>query len=325
MTTDRALRFGLLVMAFSGAAWAEIFQANIVTEDGSPLPTSPQIIPSLDFALENECQIINIFGSGGVNYVVNYRNRIYDPATADICSVTIRLKGFQPLQTTLRNHGTVVLKHIGSLHEGSTVTPTSLNAPEPARKAFGKGVNAMDDGKLDAAQKNFEKAVEIYPQYAMAWSDLGEVFRRQAKLEDARAAMEKAVAADPKYIKAYVQLAMLDLDEKRMEEAAAIAGRAVAMNPPEFPQLYFYNAVANFNLKRLDVAESSARRTTELDTAHEIPRAELLLGAILVAKGDRPGAMDHMRKYLDIVPNAQDASQVQRAIDQLLQPSDNAK
>jgi tetratricopeptide (TPR) repeat protein len=322
MTTDRALRFGLLVIAFSGAAWAEIFQAKIATEDGSPLPTSPQVIPSLNIALQNECQIINIFGSGSVEYVVNYRNRSYDPATADMCSVTIRLKGFQPVQATLRNHGTIVLKHIGGLHEGSTVTATSLNAPEPAKKAFGKGVNAMDDGKLDAAQKNFEKAVEIYPQYAMAWSDLGEVLLRETKPGDARAAMEKAVAADPKYIKAYVQLAMLDLNEKKVEDAAAIAGQAVAMNPLEFPQLYFYNAVANFNLKHLDVAEFSARRATELDTAHEIPRAELLLGTILGAKGDRSGALDHLRKYLEIVPKALDAAQVQRAIDQLQPPGD---
>jgi tetratricopeptide (TPR) repeat protein len=320
MTTR--LRVGLLAIAFSGAAWAQMFQATIVTEDGSPLPSSPQIIPSLNIALQNECQIINIFGNGSVNYVVNYRNRGYDPATADMCSVTIRLKGFQSVQATLRNRVTIVLKHMGDLHEGSTVTATSLNVPEPARKAFGKGVNAMDDGKLDAAQKNFEKAVEIYPQYAMAWSDLGEVLLREAKPGDARAAMEKAVAADPKYIKAYVQLAMLDLKEKKVEDAAAIAGQAVAMNPLEFPQLYFYNAVANFNLKHLDVAEFSARRATELDTAHEIPRAELLLGTILGAKGDRSGALDHMRKYLEIVPKALDAAQVQRAIDQLQPPGD---
>jgi tetratricopeptide (TPR) repeat protein len=252
--------------------------------------------------------------------VVNYRNRGYDPATADICSVTIRLKGFQPLQATLRNHGTIVLKHAGGLHEGSTVTATSLNAPEPAKKAFGKGVSAMDDGKLDAAQKNFEKAVELYPQYAMAWSDLGEVLRKESKPAEARAAMEKAVAADPKYIKAYVQLTMLDLEEKKMEDAATIAGKAVAMNPLEFPELYFYNAVANYNLKHLDVAEFSARRATELDSAHENPRAELLLGTILASKGDRSGGIEHFRKYLELAPKAQNAEQVQKAIEQLQAP-----
>lgn len=321
MQLNSALAVGLVALALSAAASAQTYHAQIVTEDGSPLPTSPQIIPSLSQTLTQECAIVNIFGNGSVQYLVNYRSRPYDPATADMCDVTIRLKGFQTLQVTLRNDSTVVLKHIG-LHEGSTVSATSLKAPEAARKAFGKGVNAMDDQKWPAAQKNFEKAIEIYPDYAQAWSDLGEVLRRQSKPDDARGAWEKAVAADPKYIKPYIQLAMLDLDEQKAEAAAEIAGKAVAMNPLEFPELYFYNAVANFNLKHLDVAESSARRATELDTAHEVPRAELLLGTVLIAKGDRAGGLQHFRKYLELVPKAPNAEQVRRAIAELEAPGD---
>jgi tetratricopeptide (TPR) repeat protein len=259
-----------------------------------------------------------------VQYLVNWRSRPYDPATADACSVTIRLKGYRTAQVTLRNDATIVLKHIG-LHEGSTVSATALNAPEPAKKAFGKGVNAMTDEKWAAAQKNFEKAVEIDPDYAAAWSDLGEVLQKQSKPAEARAAWEKAVQADPKYIKPYIQLTMLDLEEKRLEDAIAIGGRAVAMNPLEFPELYFYYAAANFNLKRYDVAEANARRATELDNAHEVPRAELLLGTALAAKGDRSGALQHFRKYLEIVPKAQDADQVKRAIAQLEAPAGSAK
>jgi tetratricopeptide (TPR) repeat protein len=131
------------------------------------------------------------------------------------------------------------------------------------------------------------------------------------------------VAADPKYIKAYVQLTMLDLDEKRIEDAAAIAGKAVAMNPQEFPELYFYNAVANYNLKHLEVAEFSARRATELDSRHEYPRAELLLGTVLIAKGDRSGGLQHFRKYVEMAPKAQDIEQVKRAIAQLEAPGDS--
>src|SRR5580658_2332030 len=225
------------------------------------------------------------------------------------------------MQVTLRNDTTVVLKRMG-LHEGTTVSASALNAPEPAKKAYGKGVNAMNDEKWPAAQKNFEKAVEIDPDYAQAWSDLGEVLQKLAKPMDARAAWEKAVQADPKYIKPYIQLTMLDLEEKKPEDAIAIGGKAVAMNPLEFPELYFYYAAANYNLKHLDVAETNARRATELDNSHEIPRAELLLGSVLIAKGDRAGALEHFRKYLQIVPKAPDAEQVKRAIAQLEAPGD---
>jgi tetratricopeptide (TPR) repeat protein len=325
MRTNPALRVGILALTASlagvTAASAQSYHATIVTEDGSPLPNSPQIIPSLSDRLVQECAIVNIFGNGSVQYVVNLRSRPYDPATADACTVTIRLKGYRPMEATLRNDATVVLKRIG-LHEGSTVSATALNAPAPAKKAYGKGVNAMNDEKWAEAQKNFEKAVEIDPDYAQAWSDLGEVLMKQSKPTDARAAMEKAVQADPKYIKPYIQLAKLDLAEKRPEDAVAIGGKAVAMNPLEFPELYFYYAAANYNLKHLDVAETNARRATDLDNAHEIPRAELLLGSILVAKGDRAGGLQHFRKYLELVPKAPDAEQIKRAIAQLEAPGD---
>jgi tetratricopeptide (TPR) repeat protein len=325
MRANPALRVGVLTvtaaLAAVGAASAQTYHATITTEDGSPLPTSPQIIPSLSDRLVQECAIVNTFGNGSLEYLVNLRSRPYDPSTADMCTVTIRLKGYRAGEFTLRNGATIVLKRVG-LHEGSTVSATALNAPEPARKAYGKGVNAMTDEKWASAQKNFEKAVEIDPNYAQAWSDLGEVLQKQSKSTEARAAWEKAVQADPKYIKPYIQLTMLDLAEKNPQDAIAIGGKAVAMNPLEFPELYFYYAAANYNLKHLDVAETNARRATELDNAHEIPRAELLLASILISKGDRPGALQHFRKYLEIVPKAQDADQVKRAIAQLEAPGD---
>ncbi|HTC89584.1 MAG TPA: tetratricopeptide repeat protein [Bryobacteraceae bacterium] len=325
MSTNPALRAGILAIASLATAFAQTYHATIVTEDGSPLPTTPQIIPDLSDRLVQECVITNTFGNGSLQYLVNLRSRAYDPATADMCSVTIRLKGYRTTQATLRNDSTVVLKRVG-LHEGSTVSASALNAPEPAKKIYGKGVNAMTDEKWAVAQKDFEKAVEIYPDYAAAWSDLGEVLQKQAKAADARAAWEKAVQADPKYIKPYIQLMMLDLAEKRPEDAVTIGGRAVAMNPLEFPELYFYFAAANYNLKHFDVAEVNAKRATELDNAHEIPRAELLLASTLIARGDRAGALQHFKKYLEIVPKAADAEQVKRAVAQLeTAPSGDAK
>ena len=321
MAIKPALAAAILSLTMALPASAQTYHARIVTEDGSPLPNSPQIIPNVTERLVDECIIVNIFGDGSVQYLVNYRSRAYDPAMADVCSVTIRLKGYQTVQVTLHNDVTIVLKHMG-LHEGSTVSASALNVPEPARKAFGKGENAFNDGKWAAAEKNFEKAVEIDPGYAQAWSHLGEVLLKESKPTEARAAWEKGVAADPKYIRPYIQLAMLDLMEKRPEDAAAIAGKAVAMNPLEFPELYFYNALANYNLKRLDVAETSARRAAELDTSHEVPRSELLLGTVLVAKGDRVGGLQHFKKYLEIAPKAQDADQVKKAIAQLGAPGD---
>jgi superkiller protein 3 len=289
------------------------YRAKIATEDGSPLPATPQIIPDLSQTLTANCRILSMFGDGTVEYIVDWRGRPYDPGMADVCSVTIRLKGYRATQAVFRHNSVVVLKRLGD-SEGSMVSMTALKAPEAAQKAFGKGVVAMTDRKWAVAQKNFERAVEIYPEYAAAWSDLGEVLKEQSHPNEARDAWEHALTADPKYVKPYIQLARLDLEEHRMEDAAGVAERAIAMNPIEFPSIFFYDAAANFNLKRYDVSEKSARRAIDLDGNRQMPRAEYLLGAVLAVKGDRSGALEHLRKYLQLSPKAPDAEEVNRLI-----------
>ena len=309
----------LLCTIFASASLAPSqtrYRAKIATEDGSPLPTGPQIIPAESDRLMANCVIFTQFGDGTVEYAVNWRSRPYDPSTADVCEVTIRLKGFRSMQATLRSGAVIVLKRVGD-NEGSKVSMTALKAPEPAKKAFGKGAVAMTNEKWADAQKNFERAVEIYPDYAAAWSDLGEVYHHQSNPKEARTAWEHAVQADPDYVKPYVQLARLALEEHRMEDAANIADRAIKLNPVEFPSIYFYDAAANYNLKHFDVAERSARRAIELDANREIPRAHLLLGSALAARGDRTGALEHMRKYLELSPNASDAADVTKMIERI--------
>jgi cytochrome c-type biogenesis protein CcmH/NrfG len=56
------------------------------------------------------------------------------------------------------------------------------------------------------------------------------------------------------------------------------------------------------------------RRAIDLDKDHEVPRAEYLLGTVLIAKRDRAGALQHLNKYLEIVPKAPDAEQVKKTI-----------
>src|SRR5579862_4202489 len=105
MGTNPTLRVGIFIIAtvLVSVASAQIYHSMIVTEDGSPLPTTPQIIPSISGRLVQECLIRDIFGNGNVQYVVNLRSRPYDPATADACEVSISMKGYRPMQVTLRN------------------------------------------------------------------------------------------------------------------------------------------------------------------------------------------------------------------------------
>jgi hypothetical protein len=45
-----------------------------------------------------------------------------------------------------------------------------------------------------------------------------------------------------------------------------------------YPQEFFLNAVAHYNLRDMEAAEQSARRAEKLDTRHKFPQVSRLLG-----------------------------------------------
>ena len=50
------------------------------------------------------------------------------------------------------------------------------------------------------AQKNLEKAVEVYPKFSAAWMALGQIHEQRDHLEEAGKAYRQAIAAEPKPI-----------------------------------------------------------------------------------------------------------------------------
>ncbi len=317
-------------LAIAGACVAQNqqYRANLAIESGGSLPGTPMFIPpgaGQDFP---PCHIVSAFANGVVMYTVEV---VMDPGSdritrrwEDKCAITIWLKGYRKATVTLHDGAVIVLKQMGD-PEGSTVSVTALHVPKDAAKAYDKGLEAMSDGKLIAAQKQFERAVALDPDYAQAWSQLGEVLEQESDPKEAADACEHALKADPKYIRPYLQLIRLAVAGKRMEEAAAMGERAIQLDPVEFPGIYYYDAVANYELKHADVAEKAAGRAIELDKSHDYPAAEALLGKVLADKGDSRGALDHFTKYVQIAPKADDVPAIRQRMAELERGEAQAK
>jgi len=201
--------------------------------------------------------------------------------------------------------GTIVLHRIAGV-EGSSISVTSMLAPKAAKKSYDQGLQALLKTKLDEAAKDFEKAVALYPQYAEAWVNLGKVRIEQQKIEAARAALKKAIEADPKIVAPYMELGLLAAKETNWQESAKYLDRAVELDPVDFPQAWYADAVANFNLAKYDAAEKSARAAVKLDPRHANPRACYLLGLVLNEKHDYAGAAAELANYIKLAPNAPD-------------------
>jgi tetratricopeptide (TPR) repeat protein len=218
--------------------------------------------------------------------------------------------------------GTIVLHRMAKV-DGFTISATSAQAPDKAKKDYQKGREDAAKGKLDAAKEKLSKAVEVYPKYAVAWFELGKVQLQQNDGAGAKASFQHSIEADSKFISPYEELAEMALKEKAWKDLDSATEQLVKLNPLSFPQYWYYNAIANYFLQSFDKAEKSAQQGMTIDVQHRIPKMEYVLGMILVQKKDFQGALTHLRNYIRLSPNAGDLELAQKqiaALEKLQQP-----
>lgn len=221
------------------------------------------------------------------------------------CELRASLAGFRSDAVSLATRhsldnpevGTIILHRRANV-EGLTISATTLNAPKDAKKAFEKGKEAAKKGKLDEAAKQLDKAVELYPKFALAWYERGRVYEGQDQLDKAESAYAEALKADPKLISPYERLAYIDVHKQKWQDAADTSARMIRLNPIDFPQAYFFNALANFNMKKLDEAEKSADELLKMDKQHAFVKGEHLMAVIKAQKADWQDAAVHFRAYI---------------------------
>ncbi len=265
-------------------------------------------------------------GTGGLTGGANGMNPLWNcelrAAYPGYLSDTIELANRRSMDDP--NIGAIILHRAGNI-KGTTISLTSAEAPKKAQKDLEKGQQLADKGQLEDAEKRLQQAVDIYPKYAEAWFTLGDVLEREKKTADARKAYLQAVSADSKYVSPVNRLALLAAEDRQWQEAADYSKQVIELNPIEFPSAFWYSAVANFNLRRMDEAQKSALALVKLDTRHRYPEAERMLAQIALSKDNYTDAANHLRAYLLINPSVADAEALKQAISKMDQAHAEAR
>lgn len=213
------------------------------------------------------------------------------------------------------NVGTLFLHPLGK-SPAPVVSVTSLSAPKDAQKSFEKATDHAAKRQFAEAEGELKNAVAIYPKYADAWQELGGVLQSQKKYEEARQAYLHASAADSSFPRPYLSLALLSAQENNWQDALANAGALIKLDPKAYPQAYYYNAVAYYNLSDRDKALENARQAVALDTRHATPLAEELLGLLYFERGDFASAVAQYRNCIQHMGGASGVDAVQKLLAQ---------
>jgi len=231
------------------------------------------------------------------------------------CELRATLSGFRSQSVSLAYRrttdspdvGTILVHRTGPDEGGTLVSARSLAAPKEAKKAFEKGMKAIQKRSDLEARTYFEKAVEAYPVYAEALCELGKLQIRGGQPGIARAFLARASQSDPQYVEPYLQLSLLAFQEGKWTELAGLTDKAVKLDPIDYPQLFLFNAVANFSLHRYSEAEQSIRQAERLDAGYRFPQIAHLYAAILAQRHEYTAAAERLRLYLRLAPDAGDA------------------
>jgi len=251
-------------------------------------------------------------------------------SAAGFHSTVISLMYLESIASSI-NVGAIVVQRAAKI-EGTTLSATPYQAPRDARRAYEKGLGAERNGKLANARKYFEQAVEIYPRYANAWFQLGAVLQKQNQNDAARTAYIQATTIETNFLPPYLSLASMAYGAKNWAEVleltghildldplnqAAVTGYILDLDPLNYTEAYFYNAVANYKLNKIEEAEKSALKAEHLDLRTRFPRLHFLLAEIFARKHNYAGAILEMQTYLELVPNAKDADQARGQLTKL--------
>lgn len=272
----------------------------------------------LEDASEGEGNLAKLLAADSAGLVFALANRFAD------CDLRARLGGYRSQTVSLIDHGPldspeigVILLHRLDSSEPATVTASDLKAPKAAHKALQKALDLAKKNKPGEAMKSLREALRIDPDYAAAWRDLGKIQSVQGQADQARQSFEAAAKAEPRWPDPLLELSLLALRAHNWPALSDVTDRLLLLDSFAYPQAYLFNAVANYYLKRLDIAERNVREAEKLDTRHQYPQTAHLLAAILTDHHRYAEAANELRNYLAAAPKAADAPTVRRQLNDI--------
>jgi tetratricopeptide (TPR) repeat protein len=197
----------------------------------------------------------------------------------------------------------------------------SLNAriaqiPPKARKEFDAGKHRMQAQDAVGSVQHFQKAIELYPQYAEAYQLLGVVHLEGGKFGEAEPELQKAVEIEPHLSTAQFALGICRNQMAKYADAETALLRGLDLDP-ESPDGHYELAKTYWALKRWQDAEPHAQKAVTLKP--DIAGAHVLLGDIALRKREAQRALDEYKDALRLDPKGPMAAATQRMVSKIEQ------
>jgi Tfp pilus assembly protein PilF len=328
-TAPRLIWLGLVLMfstMFSPALVAESFQGGMAFlevdvqvryQDGSAGPAGMHVLlENAVGGMETDCQT----REGGTCRLQPSRTGIYTVSLnqngyAEV-SQRVELVGILHayVTLTLRKLNDDTGTSAGKDAPGDKVDVGDMNIPEPARREFVKGEQALSEKKVQESAKHFQKATKLYEEYPQAYRMLGDAYLEMKEWKKAEVALKRSIELEPKLAAAYVDLGAVYNQTQNFPAAEQALKRGLELSPDAAAAKYEL-AKTYWGMGRwqdaMPLAQDAVSALPKLAAAH------VLLGNIDLKKRDASGALREYEEYLRLEPEGPMAPEVRKMVAKL--------
>ena len=294
---------GVVGLLIEPAGAVDYMRGKVTMDDGSA-PPSPALI-------QRDCP-----GAGPVTDATTSKQGRYLWRVSNspylICTLQAVLPGYVSNKIDLsldRLYLNIELPTLVLHKVGVAETEKGFKLPASAMSSWNLALKAAEAKNWKEAERQLRATLRAAPQFAPAWNALGAACQNQQKMDAARDAYRRGIEADPELLLARHNLTHLELGARNWPEAARAADGLIRADwLHQYPEAYLDGAIARYAMHDLDGVEATLNPGLALDSGHQFPRLEFFKAAVLWAKGDRQGSIDHLKLFLDQAPGSPDAA-----------------
>lgn len=163
-----------------------------------------------------------------------------------------------------------------------------------------EGIQRLEGGKYEQAEKIYWQIIELAPNYAIAYKNLGNALLNQGKLEDAIAYYQQGIALAPNDAITYYHLGIIFHQQDKLEEAIDCYQKSLAISPDS--ATVFNNLGNAWQRKgKLEEAIACYQKSLNLDNNQILTYHNL--GSALNVQGRVEEALVSFQQALTLDPN----------------------
>jgi len=203
----------------------------------------------------------------------------------------------------------------GESHAPGVVNASLASVPKPAADLYLKAMEAARKKENERAVDMLKGALEFYPDFRLAMSEMGALYLKLKRPEKAIEPLRAALRLAPDDFPTLLNYGIALYDRKEYSEAETQFRKAAQKNASS-PTTHFYLGVILLKRRETDEAEKELRAAIA-SGGDTIAVAHYYLGGIYWGRQDYKRAAEELETYLRLAPDAPEAERVRSTIKEL--------